>query len=421
MEAVSSRVICIIKDGSTVESASKGEKVETVTEETPFYAESGGQIGDTGVIFGKNFNIKVHDTKRPFGDLIVHYGTVEEGTVTIDSTVELVPDLERRSSTCRNHTATHILHSRLRKFLGGHVRQAGSLVTPERLRFDFNHFEAIGEEEIRRIEEDANRVVLRNIEVRTEVLTYQKAVEKGALAFFGEKYGDLVRMLDIEGESTELCGGTHVRRTGDIGLIKITAESSVASGVRRIEAVTGEAAVGEVMKMEKALKETSSLLKAPPSQFAEKIKRLLERQRELEKEIEGLKARGKTGAAADLAGSARLVNGMSIIASVVTAGDPKELREMADALRQKLGSGIVVLGSKVDSKALLLAAVTRDLTSRVKAGELIKRLAPIVGGKGGGKEDMAQAGGADSTMLDEAVKRAYRTVEEIDTKKLDKD
>jgi len=413
MEAVSSRVLCIIKDGESVDTAFLGDNVEIISEETPFYAESGGQTGDTGVIVGKGFVVKIIDTKRPFGDLIVHFGTVTEGSISVDDTAELLPDLEKRAATCRNHTATHILHAALRNIVGSHARQSGSLVTPKGFRFDFNHFEPLSDDAIKKIEEAMNGVVLKNIEVKTEVLPYKEAIEKGALAFFGEKYGDTVRLVRIEGVSAELCGGTHVRRTGDIGLIKITSEGSVASGVRRIEAVTGMGAFENVARSESALRQISQVLKVPKLEVPDKVTKLLEYQKELEKEIERLKGRTKATSADKFLETARKIDGVKVLAMTVDAGDAKDLRETADALRAKMGSGIVVLGCRQDGKALLLAAVTKDLTKRFSAGEIIKKLAPVVGGKGGGKEDMAQAGGKDADKINEAIKEAYRTVEEM--------
>ncbi|MDP2689805.1 MAG: alanine--tRNA ligase [Deltaproteobacteria bacterium] len=413
MEAVSSRVLCIIKDGQTVESAFAGDIVEIITEETPFYGESGGQVGDAGAIVGKGFSVKVTDTKRPVGELIVHHSKITEGSVSVEDTVELVPDRERRDAIRRNHTATHLLHAVLRKTIGEHVRQAGSLVTPDGLRFDFNHFESLGRDEIKRIEEEANRAVLANIEVKTEVLSYGEAVKKGALAFFGEKYGEKVRMVQVTGVSAELCGGTHVRRTGDIGLIKILGEGSVAAGVRRIEATTGEGALRAVAGEEDALRESAETLKVPKSEVPGKIKRLLEQHRELERELERLKGRGKAATAEALLEKARKVKDISVLAVRVEAAEAKDLREMADTLRNRLGSGVVVLAAEQDGKAVMLAAVTKDLTKRISAGELIKRLAPVVGGRGGGKPELAQAGGTDPGKIDEAISLAESMVAEL--------
>lgn len=413
MEAVSSKVLCIIKDGESVDTAFNGDTIEIITEETPFYAESGGQIGDTGAIVGKGFNIEVTDTKKPVNNLIVHYGKVVEGSVSVDDTAELVFDIDKRNATRRNHTATHILHALLRKTAGEHVRQAGSLVAPKGLRFDFNHFEPLNEDTLKEIETEANKIILRNIEVKTDVLSYKEAIERGALAFFGEKYGETVRMVQVEGVSAELCGGTHTGRTGDIGLIKITSEGSVASGVRRIEAVTGESALELISENERALKESAQLLKVPKADVPDKLKKLMEAQKELEREIERLKGKDKAGAADKLLSSVRKIKDVSVLAAKVDINDAKELREMADALRVKLGSGVVFLAAQQDTKALLLAAVTRDLTNKYSAGEIIKKLAPVVGGKGGGKEDMAQAGGTNPEKIGEAIELAYKTVEEI--------
>ncbi|MFQ5735747.1 MAG: alanine--tRNA ligase [Thermodesulfobacteriota bacterium] len=413
MEAVSSRVVCIIKDGVNVDTAFHGDTVEIITEQTPFYGESGGQTGDAGVIVGKGMEVEVTDSRRPAEGLIVHHCVVREGSISVDDTVELIPDRERRDATRRNHTATHILHAILRKVVGEHVRQAGSLVTPDGLRFDFNHFESLSREELERIEQEANLAVLANVEVITEELPYGEAVEKGALAFFGEKYGEKVRMVRMPGVSSELCGGTHVRRTGEIGLIKILAEGSVAAGVRRIEAVTGQGALRSVAAEEDALKRSAELLKAPRLELPEKIKRLVERNRELEKEIERLKGRSKAGAAEALLDRTRKIKDINVLAARVETGTAKELREMADALRHKLVSGVVVLAASQDGKAVMLAAVTKDLSGRVSAGEIIKRLAPLVGGRGGGKPELAQAGGTEPGRIDEAIEKAYKTVEEI--------
>ena len=409
MEAVSSRILFIVKDGASAENAYPSDKVEIITGETPFYAESGGQTGDTGVIVGKGFSVRVLDTRKHDG-LTVHHCKVTEGTVSVDDVAELVPDIEKRNATRRNHTATHILHATLRRVIGEHVRQAGSLVDPRGLRFDFTHFESLDDDTLGRIETEANRAVLANIEVKTDVLPYKEAIERGALAFFDEKYGDTVRMVQVAGVSAELCGGTHANRTGDIGLIKITGESSVAAGVRRLEAVTGEGAIEMVAKNDAILKEASFMLKAPRHTVPEKIKRLIDNQRSLEKEIERLQGASKAGQAEGMLGRVKSVNGISVLASKVDAADAKALREMADALRAKLGTGIVVLGVEQGEKALILAAVTRDLTTRFKAGEIIKSIAPVVGGKGGGKDDLAQAGGTAPEKIEEALELALRII-----------
>ncbi|GMR04306.1 MAG: alanine--tRNA ligase [Thermodesulfobacteriota bacterium] len=417
VDAASSRVLCIIKDAKVVDSAGPGDVVEVITEETPFYGESGGQAGDRGIIISKDIEILVTDTKRPLSGLTVHHCEIKKGEIKTQDHVELVPDIERRAAIRRNHTATHIIHAILRKTLGEHVRQSGSFVGSENFRFDFNHFHALGYSDLLKIEEEANAVVLDNIEVQTDEMAYQEAIEAGALAFFGEKYSGIVRLVQVPGVSKELCGGTHVRRTGDIGLIKIIGESSVAAGVRRIEAVTGLKALEKVEGYESALRDSSEILKVPLEGVAEKIKKLMERQRDLEREIEKLKAQRLKGAATDLAASAREVNDIKVIASKVETADPKQLREMADNLRRKLGSGIVVLGGSADGKAVLIAAVTKDLTKRFSAGAIVKRLSPLFGGRGGGKPDLAQAGGGDPAKLAATLEGAYGVVEEMASEK----
>jgi alanyl-tRNA synthetase len=413
MVAASSKVLCIIKDAETVERASGGDKVQIITDETLFYGEAGGQVGDKGVMLGAGLSIRVTDTQRPLVDLIVHHCEVEEGTVSRGDTVELAINLEERRSTQRNHTATHLLHHALRDVLGEHVRQSGSLVAPEGFRFDFNHFAALDGKTITTIEDKVNRFIRENIEVETEELPYQQALERGAIAFFGEKYEEMVRMVQVRGVSTELCGGTHVRRTGDIGILKITSESSIAAGVRRIEALTGEKALDEISKTDSALTESARMLKVGRLELPEKIKRLLEHQKELEREVERLKGFEKAESIQKLMGRVRTVNGVKVLATQVEAVEARDLRDIADKLRAKLGSGIVILGTRQDGKVSLLAAVTKDLTKKFNAGKIISRLAAVVGGKGGGRPDMAQAGGKLPERLDEALDKAYEAVEEM--------
>ncbi len=413
MDAIASRVLCIIKDSAVVSSASEGDVVEIITEETPFYGEGGGQSGDTGSIAGKGLEIKVLDSKRPSPELIVHVSRIEKGAISIEDTVELAIDVEKRNSARRNHTATHILHAALREVLGAHVRQAGSLVTHESLRFDFNHFSGLSRAEIRKIEVLANSAVLSNREVRTETLPYAKAVEKGALAFFDEKYGETVRMVSIRGISAELCGGTHVNATGDIGVIKVLSEGSVASGVRRIEAITGEWALNAFLSMEDAVRMSAELLKTAPDALPERIKKILKENKDLEKEVQRLKTSGKKDALAGLIGNTRKIHGVSTLSTVVSAEDIDELRGVADSLRTRLGPSVVVLGASIDGKAVLLTAVTKDLLDRFSAGEIVKRLAPIIGGRGGGKPDLAQAGGPLADKLPDAITTAYSVIEEM--------
>ncbi len=413
MESSSSRVLCIVKDGRIADKANAGDEVEIITEETPFYGESGGQTGDSGVMsFAGGATVDVIDTKKPFADLTVHHCKITSGSIKLDDTLEMRPDMDKRRAAARCHTATHILHAALRTLVGGHVKQAGSLVSPKGLRFDFSHFEPISNETLKKIEDAANRAVLDNIEVKTDVLSYKEAVARGALAFFGDKYGELVRMVSVPGVSAELCGGTHVTRTGDIGLIRIISETSVASGVRRIEAAAGEPALEALRASDETLKETARMLKIPKTEVPEKIKKLLEDLKAAEREVERLKGKGKAGDADGLLSSVNEIKGVKTIAARVATADAKELRDMADVLRGRLGSGVVVLAGAREDKALLLAAVTKDLTGRISAGEIIKRLAPVMGGKGGGRPDLAQAGG-EASKVDDAIKAARKTIEEM--------
>ncbi len=411
VDSASSRAILIIKDGKIVDRAGSGDSIELITEETPFYGESGGQVGDRGVIISKDLEVFVTDTKKPLNGLIVHHCNIKKGELHTEDHLELIPDIQRRAAIRRNHTATHIIHAILRRTLGEHTRQSGSFVGADNFRFDFNHFSAIGPDDLKKIETEANAVVLDNIEVKTLELPYEEALQAGALAFFEEKYSGTVRLVQVPGVSKELCGGTHVRRTGDIGLIKVLGESSVASGVRRIEAVTGLSALQEVERLESDLMESSHLLKVPPDGLAEKIEKLIEENRVLDREVEKLRGQRLAGAATDLVAEARRVKGVKVIAAGVESGDPKELREMADSLRTKLGSGIVVLAGSAEGKAVLIAAVTRDLTKKFSAGDIVKRLSPIFGGKGGGKPDIAQAGGGDPAKINRALEEAYSVVE----------
>ncbi|MCK4739775.1 MAG: alanine--tRNA ligase, partial [Deltaproteobacteria bacterium] len=410
---ITDKIITILKDGEEVESAKANDEVSIITSKTPFYAESGGQTGDRGTIKSSNSSIDINDTKKIIAGIISHTGKVKTGTIKVGDKVELEPNKERRIATARNHTATHILHSALRETLGEHVRQAGSLVTEDSLRFDFNHFQGLTSTEIRTIEEKANKAILENINVVTQSLPYKEALKKGALAFFGEKYGETVRMVQVGGVSTELCGGTHVSATGEIGLIKIKSEGSVASGVRRIEALSGLNAIRSVLETEDTLKESALLLKGTKSEVPEKIKKILSNQKELERELSKAKQSGSSGDTEKLIESAEIVCGVKVVSGKVELSDPKELRQIADTLRKKIKSGIIILGLESNGKAMLLATVTKDLCERFSAGEIIKNLAPIVGGKGGGKADMAQAGGKDLAKLTEAITTAKSIIEKI--------
>ncbi len=409
----SAKLLTIIKDGEVVERANAGDTVSIITDETPFYGESGGQAGDTGLISTDGVLLEVTDTLRPLPGLIVHNVTIKNGTISSGDEIDLQPDMDRRAKIRRNHTATHVLHALLRKTLGDHVRQAGSLVNEKALRFDFNHFEAVTTEQLREIENKANRVIMSNYEVTTDLLSYDEAVERGALAFFEEKYADDVRMVSVGDQSIELCGGTHVTRSGDIGPVKIIGESSVAAGVRRIEAVTGEEALRRSDEAYRILTESSSLVKSSPAELSERITRLLKDNKEKEREIKKLKSAGPDSSTDSIMENLQEVAGVKVIASLIEGADSETMRESADSMRKAIGSGIVVLGAECGGKAMLLCAVTRDLTDRFRAGDIIKKLAPIVGGGGGGKPELAQAGGKDPSKLKEAIKAAAATIEQM--------
>ncbi len=409
-ETLRSEVVAILRDNDSVEHASTGDKVEIITAATPFYGESGGQVGDIGTIKGEGCVIEVTDTKRPLSDLIVHHSTVREGEVRKGDTVELIPDLKVRKDTSCNHTATHLLNGALRSLLGSHIKQAGSLVGPGRARFDFYHFSSVDGESLKRIEEMVNGEIRENVEVVTRVLPYQEAIDAGALAFFGDKYGDTVRFVAIDEFSRELCGGIHAARSGDIGLFKIVAESSVATGVRRIEILTGGEALRYVQEEEATLKQSSAILRSAPRELTDRIERLLKQQKSLEKEVARLKEKSSEGSLDALLGGVREIAGIPLLSTEIETGEVEELRRVADRLRNKMGSGLVVLGCRKGGKALLLAAATKDVTRKVSAGSLIKELSGIVGGKGGGRADMAQGGGERGDKLPDALKEVYNIV-----------
>jgi alanyl-tRNA synthetase len=402
-----STVQFLIKGNNHVDRARAGEEVEIVTAATPFYGEAGGQVGDTGLITGDGYRIEVTNTQRLPNDLFVHQGIVKEGEVTLGAAAHLEVDGDRRRAIARHHTATHILQAVLQKELGGHVKQSGSLVAPERFRFDFTHFAAITPEELDNIELGLNTAVVENLPVETSAMAMAQALASGAMAIFEEKYGEEVRLVAIPGVSKELCGGTHVSRTGDIGLVKIVTEAGIAAGMRRIEAVCGLEALRLVKEEERELSRAAGLLKAGRGELVERLTRVMKRTRELEKQVETLKGRLTTAQAGDLLDQVRQVDGVSVLALEVEAGDPKGLREFAAKLSNRLKSGIVVLGSRADDKALLITIVSKDLTKRFNAGEIIRELAPVVGGSGGGRADMAQAGGPDKEKIPEAINQVF--------------
>jgi alanyl-tRNA synthetase len=378
--------------------------VEVTVAVTPFYAESGGQVGDAGVIRSAQGTLEVEDTQRPVEGVVVHQGRVTLGTLRVGEAVELEVDAARRAATVRNHSGTHLLHWALRRVLGPQVTQAGSLVAPDRLRFDFSFDRALGDDEIRAIEDLVNGLVLQNLPAQVEQKPYATALEQGAIAMFAEKYGDVVRVVRF-GPSTELCGGTHARATGDVGMLRITGQSAIGAGVRRLEAQTGLGALEHARRESRALRAAAEVLRTSPAELAERVTRLLEREKELGRELEKLRAQLRSGGTADPLRQAREVAGVRVIAAEVEGADPKELRALVDELKQRLRSGVVLVGTRHKGKAALALGVTPDLVSRFRAGDLVKQLAEVVGGTGGGRPDFAQAGGPEADRLPEALER----------------
>jgi len=399
----SGKVLALFKEGIAVQSLSAGEEGVVVLDETPFYAESGGQAGDCGYLSADDLRFDVRDTSKA-GGAFLHHGILDSGNLQVGASVEATVDASVRQSTALNHSATHLLHAALRQMLGEHVSQKGSLVDSQRLRFDFSHFEAIKPEQLKALEDKVNAEIRNNSAVETEETDIETAKSKGAMALFGEKYGDQVRVLTMGGGfSVELCGGTHVKRTGDIGLFKIVSEGGVAAGVRRIEAVTGEQALAYLNRAEEQLKEVAGLVKGSRDNLLDKLGAMLERNRQLEKELEQLKAKAASATSNDLASAAVDVKGVKTLAARIDGLDGKALLALVDQLKNKLGSGVILLGGVQDEKIVLVAGVTQDLTGRLKAGELMKQATAVVGGKGGGRPDMAQGGGSDVSRLDEAL------------------
>ncbi|MGD8562943.1 MAG: alanine--tRNA ligase [Desulfarculaceae bacterium] len=405
-----SEVALLLKDGQEVQSVEAGQKAQLICPQTPFYGAAGGQVGDTGGISSPQGQARVFDTLKPGGELIVHQIEVEKGSLSKGDAIELTVDNKRRGATAANHTSTHLLHAALRKFLGEHVKQAGSMVSPERLRFDFTHFEAMTQQQIRKVERQVNADIRANIDLCTTVMGIEEAMKVGAMALFEERYGDEVRVVQIPGVSKELCGGTHTPRTGDIGLFKIVAESSVAAGVRRVEALTGAAAVEAVLALEKDMHQAAAALKVNPSEVGERVKKLITTLKESERQVGQLKASLAGAKSRDLLEDVVEVDGVKVLISRVPIDNPRALREASDTLRGRIGSGVVVLGAEAEQKALLLALVTKDLVGRFHAGEIVKALAPLVGGGGGGKADLAQAGGQKPEGLDQALAQALEVV-----------
>ena len=406
------KIVALYKDGQSVDQLGEGEEGVVVLDRTPFYAESGGQVGDSGYLQAAAARFDVRDTTKT-GGAFLHHGVVASGALVIGSPVEAKVDAEVQHATSLNHSATHLLHEALRQVLGDHVQQKGSLVDSQRLRFDFSHFEAVTPAQIKALEDIVNREVRRNTPVETELTDIETAKAKGAMALFGEKYGDTVRVLSMGGDfSVELCGGIHAKRTGDISLFKIISEGGVASGVRRIEAVTGAAALAYLNAAEERVKEAAQLVKGNRDNLIDKLSAVLERNRQLEKQLEQLQAKAASAAGDDLSNAAVEVKGAKVLAARLDGQDGKALLALVDQLKNKLGHAVILLGSEHEGKVVLVAGVTKDLSSQLKAGDLMKQAAAAVGGKGGGRPDMAQGGGVDVAALDKALALAVPFAEQ---------
>jgi alanyl-tRNA synthetase len=406
-----SSILAIYANGVGRNEAVEGDEIEILTAETPFYGESGGQIGDRGTITTRRGDIiDVIDTHHPTPQLTAHRSRVKKGRVQVGDKVQLAVDPTHRQKTRLNHSATHILHSVLRRELGQHVRQAGSLVTPDRLRFDFNHSGAIADEQLALIETRVNRHIREDASVSIDEVSYDEAIRRGALAFFGDKYGDRVRVVKIGDFSTELCGGTHVRASGEIGIFKLHSEGGVAAGVRRLEAFTGQGALDLIHHYEQRLKEIGNLVRGSADDAVDKVKKLLERQKELEREVEKLRNRFEKDQIPELLAKQSSVNGTKVLISQVEGVDGKQLRDVADQLREKLGAAVIVLASAGQANVNLVASVSKELTRQYHAGNIIKELAAMVGGGGGGRPDFAQAGGKEPAKIGEALKRAEELI-----------
>ena len=402
-----SKILLIVKDDKETQSAVKGDTIEIVTEKTPFYAESGGQAGDTGIVEGENFRIKIENTVSDPSGIRIHKGKIEWGTIEKGNSCRLMVNREKRADTARNHSATHILQAALRKVLGDHVKQAGSFVSWDRLRFDFTHFSSVTTDQIKAIEKEVNARIRENYSVSTVEMNMDDAVKSGATALFEEKYGDVVRVVSMGEFSRELCGGTHTKRTGDIGFFHIVSEAGIASGVRRIEALTGEKAVEYVDMNLDYLRHASDLLKTSAEALGEKIESLVADKKAGDKEILRLKSKIASKSVESIETSIRKINGVKFLSKKVQIDNPSQLRDLADKFKTKIGSGVVLLGAISKDKVLLISVVTDDLTKKFNAGKIVKKAAAIVGGGGGGRPDMAQAGGSKPENLDKALESLY--------------
>ena len=396
------KVLALYKDGSAVPQLNEGEQGVVVLDSTPFYAESGGQVGDTGLLKSEQGIFAVEDTQKIQAAVFGHHGVLKTGSLKVGDSLKATVDLTARSNIMRNHSATHLMHKALREVLGGHVQQKGSLVDADKTRFDFVHNAPMTEQEIAQVEAIVNAEILANTECQARVMDIESAQKTGAMMLFGEKYGDEVRVLDI-GSSRELCGGTHVNRTGDIGLFKITGESGVAAGVRRVEATTGQGALRLINQQQALIAQLAHELKAPSSEVANKVAQLSEHAKALEKELARLKSKLAASQGDDLVGQACVINGVKVLAVNLEGADANALRETMDKLKDKLKSAAIVLASVQDGKVSLAAGVTADLIGKLKAGDLVNHVASQVGGKGGGKPDMAMAGGTDASQLPQAL------------------
>jgi len=397
-------VAALYKDGAQVNTIVAGDSAGIILESTPFYAESGGQVGDTGQLIAEGIEFTITDTRKQ-GKAFIHLGELKQGRIEAGQVMQASVDVQRRLDIIRNHSATHLLHAALRALLGSHVTQKGSLVAPDRLRFDFSHSGAVSEAELGTLETLVNSKVLENRATQIQIMALEDAVKSGAMSLFGEKYDEQVRVLTIGGDfSVELCGGTHVQHTGDIGLFKITSETGIASGIRRIEAVTGEAALQWVRENEQRIDRVAALLKSDRSNIELKLEQLLERSRKLEKDIERLKSSIASSTGSDIASEAEQIEGIRVLAKTLQDVDPKSLRDTVDQLKNKLGTAAIILATVEDTKVSLIAGVTKDLIGKIKAGDLVNFVAEQVGGRGGGRPDMAQAGGNDPSGLEAALK-----------------
>ncbi len=405
-----SKILVMVADGEEIPEAAEGRPVEIVTENTPFYAESGGQVGDTGTISGSDFEAAVLNTVKDPTGLIIHKAKVTAGKISKGQAVTLQVDGARRKATELNHTATHILHAVLRQVLGDHVKQAGSLVSPDRLRFDFSHFSQVAADALDTIERLVNQQIRENLPTSTREMDAEDAFKSGATALFEEKYGDRVRVVSLADFSRELCGGTHTAQTGNIGLFKIISESSVASGVRRMEALTGAAALEYTQQSQKILQEAAHLIKENAPAIPGRVKKMLAEIKSFEKEVDQLKTKLASGTGDASPEAVKLIDGVKVMVKSVAVDTPAALRNLADQFKDKIKSGIVVLGSKAGSKAMLIAVVTKDLSGRYHAGNIVKEIASVVGGRGGGRPDMAQAGGNQPENLDQALEKVYEVV-----------